>query len=26
VNDELATKLRSILIEEVSDKVVRLRR
>jgi signal transduction histidine kinase len=26
VNDELATKLRSILVEEVSDKVVRLRR
>ena len=26
VNDELVTKLRSILVEEVSDKVVRLRR
>jgi signal transduction histidine kinase len=26
VNDELATKLRSVLVEEVSDKVVRLRR
>ena len=26
MNDELATKLRSVLVEEVSDKVVRLRR
>ena len=26
VNDELATKLRSVLIDEASDKVVRLRR
>ncbi len=26
VNDELVTKLRSVLVEEVSDKVVRLRR